>query len=255
MEGSNILSVAVVDDEAPARLRLRALIEEFSAAEGIRLGWEAASGEEALARQKASPADVLLLDIRMPGMDGLMAARHLLRLQSAPGVVFVTAFDQHAIEAFEIGAIDYLLKPVRGERLLTALRRARRLTAVDDALLMARVGARTQLTVNERDRVLMLPLDEILFFRSEDKYVIAQTASKAHLLDESLVRLEEEFDGSFIRIHRNCLVARRHLAGFELVRGEGTEAHWAAVIRGWPERLPVSRRQAQAVRAFREQNG
>jgi two-component system response regulator AlgR len=242
--------IVVADDEALARRRLVALLAECQDAFPNEVVAEAATGEEAIGAVAASGADLVLLDIHMPAMDGLMAARHLARLPEPPAIIFLTAYDQHAVEAFEIGALDYLLKPVRLERLKLALQRARRLSPEQDRQLQESGSARTRLVVSDRGRVILVPVADVLFLRADEKYVVAQTRERGYLLSESLASLEEEFGAQFLRIHRGCLVSRLHLAGFEAGGGEG--GHWQAVVRGWAERLPVSRRQAHVVRLLRD---
>lgn len=243
--------VVIADDEALACRRLQALLAECQRDFPHLLVGEAATGEAALRVAAEQGADIALLDVHMPGMDGLAAARQMARLPSPPAVIFLTAHDQHAVEAFEIGALDYLLKPVRLERLKLALQRARRLTPEQDRQLQSRTGPRAQLVVTDRGRVLLVPVAEVLFLRADEKYVVAQTVERSYLLSESLASLEEEFGPRFLRIHRGCLVSRQHLAGFEPAAGEG--GHWQAVVRGWAERLPVSRRQAHVVRLIRNE--
>jgi two-component system, LytTR family, response regulator AlgR len=244
------MRVLIADDEMHARARVRELLKELGRDLPTFVAAEVANGTEAVQAALANEVDVALLDIHMPGMDGLTAARHLLRLPRPPAVIFLTAHDEHAVAAFELGALDYLLKPVRVERLRVSLQRARRLAAEDDATLLAQGGRRSHLIVSDRGRVLLVPLDEVLFLRAEEKYVVAQTPVREYLLNESLTTLEEEFGDCFLRIHRGCLVNRKHLAGFELVGGE--VGRWQAVVHGWPHRLPVSRRQAHVVRIVRD---
>ena len=246
------LRVLIVDDEAPARARLRDLLGDIAARHPTEIVGMAANGVEALRLLEAAPADVVLADIRMPVMDGVELARHLGKLTSPPAVIFVTAYDQYAVEAFELAAVDYLLKPVRAERLAAALAKAeaRRPAAPDDAALAGLApGERRHFSVSERGRILLLPVSEVLYLRAELKYVTARTAEREYVLDESLVQLEEEFSRRFLRLHRNCLVARDAVQGVERVgEQEGSDAHWAVLIRGVPERLPVSRRQWPVVR-------
>lgn len=246
------LRVLIVDDEAPARARLRDLLGDIAARHPTEIVGMAANGVEALRLLEAAPADVVLADIRMPVMDGVELARHLGKLASAPAVIFVTAYDQYAVEAFELAAVDYLLKPVRAERLAAALAKAeaRRPAAPDDAALAGLApGERRHFSVSERGRILLLPVSEVLYLRAELKYVTARTVERDYVLDESLVQLEEEFSRRFLRLHRNCLVARDAVQGVERVgEQEGSDAHWAVLIRDVPERLPVSRRQWPVVR-------
>ncbi len=250
MSPPRALRVAVCDDEAPARSRLRELLADCAASMPVDLVGEAASGVQLIALLQECEADVVLLDVRMPGMDGLETAGHLGKLARPPRVIFATAFDAHAVKAFELQAVDYLLKPIRGERLLEALLRVRSLEpAPQEGLREISPAPRTHLSVPERGRVLLVPVADILYLRAELKYVVVRTASAEHLVEDSLVRLEQEFEASFIRIHRSHLVAKRHLAGFER-NGKDGDGGWVAVVKGLAERLPVSRRQAPLARAF-----
>ena len=249
------IKAILADDEALARSRLRSLLGDLGTELPVEVVGEAANGGEALARALDTPADVIFMDIQMPGMSGLEAARHLTTmgtaLARAPAVIFVTAHDEHAIAAFELRAVDYLLKPVRLARLKEALSRLKPL-APDTAAYLA--PHRANFTVLERQRILQVAVADVLYLRAEQRYVTARTREREYLLDESLVKLEEEFADEFLRLHRNCLVARRHLAGFERVES-GAEPAWQALLKDWPERLPVSRRQLQVVRGFRQGSG
>jgi two-component system response regulator AlgR len=249
-----MIRVFIADDEEPARERLRELLGDIVAEVPNVVAGEARNGIEALERLPASGAQVLLLDIRMPGMDGLELARHLAGLEQAPAVVFVTAHDKHALEAFELNALDYLLKPVRASRLAAALKKAASAGAPRrEQLARAAGGPREYLSVAERHRIVLVPVRDILFLRAEQKYVTVRTKEREHLIEESLVALEKEFCGpesthAFVRIHRNCLVARSAIRGFERSGAADEEAHWQVVLDGLAERLPVSRRQWPAVR-------
>jgi two-component system response regulator AlgR len=246
--GGQRLRVAITDDEAPARSRLRDLLEDIHAAIPLEVVGEAQSGRELLDLLTESPADVVLLDIRMPDMDGIEVARHLMKLEEPPYVIFTTAYDDYALKAFELHAIDYLVKPIRLRRLHDALARARSITRLSlDVLQSIAPEPRTHLSVQERGKVTLIPVDEILYLRAELKYVTVRTAQREHLLEESLSRLEQEFAEKFVRVHRNCLVARAHVEGFEKEPGEG-EAKWVVKMRGLDERLPVSRRQQHIVK-------
>lgn len=248
-----IMRVLIVDDEAPARNRLRDLLSDIATISPTCIVGFASNGVEALRLLERTPADLVLADIRMPVMDGVELARHLRRLDSPPAVVFTTAYDEYAIQAFELAAADYLLKPVRAERLVEALGKACRLMALSDtALATLAPGARRHFSVTERGRILLVPVEKVIYLKAEQKYITARTADREYLLDESLAHLEQEFGDRFIRIHRNSLVARAALQGVERASGSdqaGTrEGHWLALLAGVPERLPVSRRQWPAVR-------
>jgi two-component system response regulator AlgR len=244
-----MLKIFIVDDEAPARERLKELLGDIAGELPTEVVGEARHGVEALERFPASGAQVLLLDIQMPGMDGLELARHLASLEAPPAFVFVTAHDRHAVDAFELNALDYLLKPVRSERLAAALRKATGAPReqLADALRKAAGRAREYLSIVERNRISLVPVRDILFLRAEQKYVTLRTQEREYLIEDALVALEKEFGERFVRIHRNCLVARAAIRGFE--RGDaGEEPTWMVVLEGLAERLPVSRRQWPAVR-------
>ena len=236
-----MIRVFIADDEAPARERLKELLEDIAAEVASEVVGEARHGLEAIELVPKSGAQVLLLDIEMPGMRGLEVARHLAGLETRPSVVFVTAHDKHAVEAFELNALDYLLKPVRAERLAGALRKAA--VPPQEQLEKAADAPRECLSVPERNRIVLVPVRDILFLRAEQKYVTVRTREREHLIEEPLIALEREFAARFVRIHRNCLVARAAIRGFERAPGEDEESHWLVVLDGVEERLPVSRRQ------------
>jgi two-component system response regulator AlgR len=240
------LKVILADDEVLARARLADLLCDLADVFTVEIVAEAGNGEAALERAADTPADLILLDIQMPGMTGLEAARHIAALPQPPAIIFVTAFDEHALHAFELRALDYLLKPVRLARLSEALSRIKPLApAVAEAL----APCRTHFSLLERGRIWRVPVADVLYLRAELRYVTARTREREYLLEESLVKLEEEFGQDFLRIHRNCLIARQHLEGFQRQADAG-EGHWLALLKDWPERLPVSRRQMHVVREF-----
>ena len=245
--------ILIVDDEAPARKRLRDLLGDCGPELLLSVVAEASDGITALAVLDQTPVDVVLLDIRMPGMDGIELARHVHKMSNAPAIVFTTAYDAYAVKAFELNAIDYLLKPIRRERLAAALKKAVAVHA-PDALALQRMEqkARAHLSVVEKSRITLVPLREILYMRAEQKYVTLKTAAREYLLEEPLAALEDEFRADFVRIHRNCLVAKKAIAGFERVASGEAEAHWAVILKGVNERLPISRRQQAIVRDFRD---
>jgi two-component system, LytTR family, response regulator AlgR len=241
----------IADDEAPARSRLRDLLDECRESFPLAIVDEARNGREALEAIGREKVDIVLLDIRMPDMDGIEAARHIAGMADAPKIIFTTAFDAYAIKAFEVNAIDYLLKPIRRERLLTALNKARASPAPSrQALDAAANQPRRHLSVHERGRIHLVPVGDILYLRAELKYVTVRTAEREFLVEESLTSLEEEFGPAFVRVHRNCLVARGAIAGFER-NGEEGESGWSVLVRGTGEKLAVSRRQHHVVKQFR----
>ncbi len=244
-------SLLIVDDETPARNRMRDLLDDCRGLFAHGVVGEVANGAEALQFLQSHAVDIMLLDIRMPGMDGIEVARHAQKLATPPVIIFATAFEEHALKAFEVNAIDYMLKPIRKERLLAALQKtliAKPLKA--EALQQAAVKARSHLSIAERGKILLIPLADILFLRAEQKYITVKTAAREYLLEESLTALEHEFADSFTRVHRSVLVANRHINGFERVKPDDGEGHWAVILNGTDERIAVSRRLQHIVKQF-----
>ena len=242
------LKILVVDDEPLARDRLRDLLVDIAIQFPSTVVGEAGNGVAALEFLRDHPVDVVLADIRMPRMDGIELAGHLGAFPAPPAVIFTTAYDNYAVQAFDLNAVDYLLKPVRAQRLLVALQKLQTAQSADRELLAsvgraARGGGRTHLSCLERGRLLLVPVAEVLYFKADLKYVAARTVDREYLLDEALTHLEGEFAERFIRLHRAVLVARTALAGFEKAAGDDAEAYGWALLRGVPDKLPVSRRQ------------
>jgi two-component system response regulator AlgR len=234
------LRVLVVDDEPLARERLAHMIEDLPA---VELAGVAASGEEAVLLAGRLRPEVVLLDIRMPGMDGLEAARHLARMPEPPAVIFTTAFEQHALAAFDVQAAGYLLKPVRLDKLQEALERARRPTRAQLARIAeGGAGARTRIAVRARDELKLIPVEEVVCFIAEQKYTTLRHVGGEELIEEPLKSLEEEFADRFVRVHRNALVAVAHIDGLE----RDADGHQQVRLRGGAA-LPVSRRLATDV--------
>ncbi len=233
----------VVDDELLARQRLVRLLD---ALEECDVCGEAGNGEQTLQEVQQLQPDLVLLDIRMPGMDGMETARHLAQLENPPAVVFTTAYGDHALEAFETQAVDYLLKPIHPERLQQALEKARRLSQAQlQELQQAKVGgSRTHLCARSRGNLELIPLTEVLYLQADNKYVTVRSRNLQILIEESLKSLEEEFAGCFLRIHRNALVAVAAICGLE----KDAEGHCCVVLDGVDERLEVSRRMLPDVR-------
>ena len=234
------MKLLIVDDEQPARQRLVAML---SGLDDIVVVGEAENGRDAVEKASALAADAVLMDIAMPVMDGLEAARHLARLEPRPAIIFCTAYDKHALAAFEAAAVDYLVKPVRQERLLEALERARR--SRSPASLPTPVempGApqrqRTHLAARMRGNLRLIPIEDVHYLLAEEKYVLVHHARGEDLIEESLKSLEQEFSDRFQRIHRNCLVANDEF--LELKRMADGQVH--AVLRHGKAPLEVSRR-------------
>lgn len=260
------LRVLIVDDEEPARWRLRQLVDECSDPKAAVVG-EAAHAAEALRWLSHGRCDLLLLDIAMPGVDGLALAERLRQGADAPAIVFVTAHAEHALQAFELAALDYLTKPVRRDRLQAALARAaawvalrRGAVAAGAAPPVASPGAPSTvappteppvLVVSDRGRIVRVPVDEVLYLKAELKYVTLRTAQHTHLLDDSLTELEQRLGDRFLRIHRNALVARRAVRALDRRHTDAADdagEGWAVQVAEVGEWLAVSRRQLAAVK-------
>lgn len=239
------LKVLVVDDEALARLRLRTLLEDCTEP-AATVAVEAANAVQAMTALQREKFDVVLLDIRMPGVDGMTLARTLSTLPQPPAVVFVTAHSEHAVHAFELEAVDYLTKPVRLERLQQALQKVERLAQAVKGLQPDLMGE--HLVIQDRGRTERVPLADVLYLKAELKYITVRTATRSYILDGSLSELEERHTAQFMRIHRNALIARRAVRAlekhFDPEEGDG----WAVRLNGIDEVLTVSRRQLSAVR-------
>jgi len=234
------LRVLIVDDEPPARELLRFILAETA---GCEIAGEAENGQRALQLCASLQPDIVLLDVRMPGIDGLEVARHLAVLETPPAVIFVTAFDEYALKAFESEAIAYLLKPIRAEKLRAALAKAGRLTRpqLQQVASAARENPRrSHIGVRGRDGLKLIPIDEVLCFVADQKYTTVRHQQGEDLIDDSLKILEEEFAASFVRIHRNTLVNTRYL---ERIARDASGQHFVH-LRGLPEALEVSRRMA-----------
>lgn len=239
------MRVLVCDDEKLARDRLVRLVSDL---DGMEVTGEAANGREALALVQSERPDVALLDIRMPDMDGLEAAAHLAKSEHPPAVIFCTAYDEHALEAFKVHAVDYLLKPVSRDDLADALQRARGLSRVQLSALEDDVhpsGARRKhISARTHKGIELVPVDDVRFFMADQKYVTVRYGEGEVLIDETLKELEDEFGDQFVRIHRNALVALDYLEGMELA----TAGHYQVRLKGVEERLTVSRRHVAGLR-------
>ena len=250
-----MLRVLIVDDESLARLRLRGLVHDCVEPKARVVG-EAANALQALAWLAGHASDAVLLDVQMPGRDGTQLAAELKRLDAPPAVVFVTAHAQHALQAFDLDAVDYLTKPVRRERLHVALQRVAQRLALKQATPTATSAAADDapaIMVTDRGRVLRVPLAEVLYFKAELKYVTLRTADHTYVLDEALSDLEQRLGERFLRVHRNALVARNAVRALErrTLAGERDEEGgegWAVRMGPVDEWLAVSRRQVAAVR-------
>ena len=244
------LRVFIVDDEPPARKRMHDLLHDCSSQLALEVVGEAGNGQEALNRLAEIIADVVLVDIRMPQMDGIEFAQHLNKLPKPPVIIFTTAYDAYAIKAFDLHAIDYLLKPIRLGRLFDSLNRARDAVPVLTEVLRELLPEpRKYLSVHERGKIYLIPIEQVLYLRAELKYITVRTAEREYLIEESLSALEKEFVTRFVRIHRNSLVAKEAIVGFERGGDEG-ESGWMVRLKGLSELLAISRRQQHIVKEF-----
>lgn len=239
------LKVLIVDDEALARARLRTLLGDCTAPTAS-VAAEAANATQAVEWLQHQPVDVALIDIHMPGADGLTLARAMQALPNPPAVVFVTAYAEHAVHAFELEAVDYLTKPVRLERLQASLQKVERLRQSNRGLepdLPEEV-----LIIQERGRTERVPLSQVVYLKAELKYITVRTVAKSYILEGSLSELEDKFKSRFMRIHRNALIARCAVRALQKHHDPQEGEGWAVRLDGIDELLLVSRRQLAAVR-------
>lgn len=277
-----MLRLLIVDDESPARERMKTLIADIQTQCPCVLAGEAADGQTALDILVSQAIDVVLLDVQMPGMTGIELAQHIANagLESQPAIIFVTAYDEYALQAFEVHAMDYLLKPVRASRLQDALIRVQAFrqqhsVQVQEEKLRNTLNnipkVRQNFSVLEKNRVLLIPVRDVLFLKAEQKYVTIQTRQRAYLTEESLVSIESELGAIFIRAHRNALVARAAIMGVERtahviesqpkavddmseesekIENERLVDTWQVILRDTEERLPISRRQWPQIKSL-----
>lgn len=245
--------ILIADDEAPARNRLRDLLADLSR---VKVVAEAKNGQDAIALSQLHQPDIAILDISMPGQNGIEAAQAMQHMPHPPAIIFSTAFDRYAMQAFDIQAVDYLLKPIRLERLQATIEKA--LALRDKLSNIDLKPQRTHLNISERGSIILLAIEDVIYFRAEQKYTTVRTATKEYVLEESLNNLEQEFDRLFLRLHRNCLVAKAAILGFEkrpvnatneLAHATGHDKHWVAILKNVPDTVPVSRRQQHLIRA------
>jgi two-component system response regulator AlgR len=237
------MRIAIVDDEPLARARLRAQVQEIGLGEIVA---EAANGLEAIRAVESTQPDVVLLDIRMPGMDGIETARHLMNFTAPPAVVFTTAYDEHALAASEANAIDYLLKPIRSGRLQQALEKARVLTAAQTGGVVAvsDSSARTHVSGVVQGNMSLVAIEQVLYFHADQGYVDVIWDGGSILIEESLRALEKEFGDRFVRVHRNALVAVEYITGLQRDAG----GNYLVSVHAGDTQLPVSRRLLSQVR-------
>jgi two-component system response regulator AlgR len=234
------LRVLIVDDEPPARDRLRSMLVE---AGEFEVAGEAGNGEQAIDMVDRLTPDIVLLDVRMPGIDGLEVARHLATLAAPPAVIFTTAYDEYALQAFDSEAVAYLLKPIRAEKLRAALAKAERFSRAQLQQVATATNApaqRSHIGVRGRDGLKLIPIDDVYCFQADQKYTTVKHQKGEDLIEDSLKTLEEEFSTNFVRIHRNALVNTKYL---ERIARDASGQHFVH-LRGLPDALEVSRRMA-----------
>jgi two-component system response regulator AlgR len=245
-----MMNVVIVDDEPLARDRLKRMIAAIG---GYQIVGQAGNGQEAIEVCKKVSPDVVLMDVRMPGMDGLAAAQHLAELDVPPAVIFCTAYNDYAVEAFSSQAIGYLLKPVKSEDLAAALERTRRINKAQLNELQQSpqfsTSGRTHITSKSRRGIDLVPVADIRMFQADHKYVTAYFAEGDALLDETLKELEDEFQGRFIRVHRNALIAIAHIEGVE----RNLDGQYHVKLSGLDMRPQVSRRHVADLRKLLDQ--
>ena len=239
------MKVLIVDDEPLARARLKKITQSI---DGYEVVGEAENGLRAIHMAGDTGADILLLDIRMPGMDGLEVGRHLALMENAPAIIFTTAYSEHALEAFESHAVDYLLKPVRQEKLLVALAAARKLSRAQLQRVEEQLDnkKRTHICARVRGNLQLVEISDIYYFKADAKYVEVRHSSGEVLIEESLVSLEVEFANDFIRVHRNALVAPAYIVGLQ----KDDKGRWYLKFGEIQESIEVSRRHLPSIRTM-----
>ncbi len=240
------MKVLIVDDEVLARDRLREHVLRLESEADIEY---AQDGNEAIEKVNAGQPDVVLMDIRMPVMDGLQAASYMMSLDDPPAVIFTTAYEDHALEAFEVNAVDYLLKPVRQDRLRQAFEKAERFLrqpSDDEFTGRDRRTTRSHVSINTRGQIRLIPVKEIIYFMADSKYITVRTADARHLIEDSLTSLEKEFGDRFMRVHRNSLVSTDYMRGLE----KQSNNKWMIVLDQVDELIEVSRRRLPSVRRW-----
>lgn len=245
-ESAPLLRVLVVDDEALARSRLRSLITNGSESLAI-VQSEASSAQQAIEILQQQEVDLVLMDIHMPGVDGLTLAKKMRTFSHPPAVIFVTAFAEHAVQAFELEAVDYLTKPVRLERLQTALHKAQRYLQ-ERVRFVEPNGVEDVLIIQERSRTERVPLQQVVYFKAELKYITVRTTARSYIMDGSLNDLEQKYGQQYMRIHRNALIAKRAVRSLEKHYDPQEGECWTVRLLGVDEKLHVSRRQLTGVR-------
>ena len=235
------MKVLVVDDEPLARQRLEQLLKQIESVAEVFL---ANNGQQAIEMSQQISPDLVLLDIRMPGIDGLETAQHLSQLNNAPAIIFTTAYDEYALDAFKVSAVDYLLKPVRLERLAESLERACQLNRVQLQAIRTQPSGRSNITAKISGNIKLIPVAEVYYFQADQKYVTVKHQKGETIIEDTLKELQSEFEDSFIRVHRNALVAKKFITGVH----KNHQGHTFITIEGCAEEVEISRRHLAAVK-------
>lgn len=238
------MDVLIVDDEPLARQRLQRMVEKI---DGFRVVAEADNADEALSAICQQDPDIVLLDIRMPGRDGLSLAQDISQLEGPPAVIFCTAFDQYALDAFGTNAVGYLLKPVKAEQLLQVLEKAQKLNKIQRLAAQQPAPSsdqRSHISAKTRRGVELIPLEDVRYFQADQKYVTVYHRGGEHLLDETLKELEQEFGERFVRIHRNSLVSLKHIEALE----RNAQGQYHVRLADLEQRPQISRRHVSEVK-------
>lgn len=239
------MKVLIVDDEAPARDRL---IHMVSSIDAMETSGQASNGLEAVRMVQDFHPDVVLMDIRMPGMDGLEAARHLSEMDEPPAIILTTAYSEHALEAYDANAVDYLVKPIRQEKLEKSLAKARKLTKAQIAALNNEPNntRRSHICARIRGNLELIPVDEIVYFQADQKYITVRHLGGEVLIEDALKNLETEFEDRLIRIHRNALVSTNYITGME----KNIDGRFVVSFKEINDKLEISRRHVAELRKF-----
>lgn len=244
------LRVLIVDDERNARNRLLDLLDDIRETIPTIIVGEAGTGTEALKALEGKNVDVVLCDISMPEMDGLEFARHVRYIPNSPHVIFVTAYDDFAVKAFEVNAVDYLVKPVRVNRLIESLQKLEGLTVKANITDDFPSSPRRYFSCVELGKVILVPVHKVVYIKADDKYVVATTTEREYLVSETLSGIEKEFSDIFIRTHRSFIVAKKAIIGVHKDKNPESEIPYKIELAGINVMMPVSRRQWKAVKDY-----
>lgn len=237
------MKVLIVDDEKLARDRLVRMVEKLP---DYQIVGHASNGNQAIQLAESSDADIVLMDIRMPGLDGIQAARHLSGLEHPPAVIFTTAYADHALDAFETHAVDYLMKPVKQDRLQHALEAAKKPTRAQveqNSEVLSSIEPRNHICARVRGNLVLVDIEDIYYFHAEQKYVTVRHKEGELLIEDALKNLEAEFADRFVRIHRNALIQLKYISGL-VAHNDGQRVS----IKEIDDTLEVSRRHLAAIR-------